>query len=100
MKEVTFQNNMETISASPLRGKQSLLIKENSFGDILKRSIGEVNQLQKNADHAIRELTTGKKKDIHETMIALEKADVSFQLMMQVRNKVIEAYQEINRMQV
>lgn len=100
MKEITFQNNMETIPGSSIREKDSPLIKENSFGGILKRSIAKVNQLQKNSDQTIQELATGRKKDIHETMIALEKADVSFQLMMQVRNKVVSAYQEISQMSV
>jgi len=71
-----------------------------SFGEILKNSIEEVNRLQKEADAAIQELATGKGKGIHETMIALEKADTSFQMMMQIRNKIIEAYQDIIRMQI
>ena len=59
----------------------------------------EVNQLQKEADKAIEALATGETKDIAQTMIAIEKANVSFQLMTQVRNRLVEAYQEVLRMQ-
>jgi flagellar hook-basal body complex protein FliE len=71
-----------------------------SFADTLKGSIQEVNNLQINADRAIQELGTGETRNIHETMILLEKADVSFRLMMEVRNKLMDAYREIMRTQV
>lgn len=74
--------------------------KEGSFGDVLKGSLAEVNRLQKQADAAITELAKGDKVSLHETMIAMEQADVSFKLMMEVRNKIVEAYQEIMRIQV
>lgn len=74
--------------------------KTGGFADVLQQSIGEVNQMQKKADAAITALATGEKVSLHETMIAMEQADVSFRLMMQVRNKIVEAYQEILRMQV
>ena len=73
---------------------------QTSFGEIIRQSIAEVNQLQKEADDAVQNLNTGKNKDIHGTLIALEKADISFQLLMQVRNKIVAAYQEIMRMQI
>lgn len=71
-----------------------------SFAGVLKSSLAEVNQLQQKADAAITALATGDKASLHDTMIAIEQADVSFRLMMQVRNKIVEAYQEIMRMQV
>ena len=70
------------------------------FGAYLKDALGEVNQLQQQADQSIQQLVAEGKGDLQETMVALEKADVSFRFMMQVRNKVLEAYQEIIRMQV
>ena len=73
---------------------------KGSFAAVLKQSLTEVNQLQQKADAAITALATGEKVSLHETMIAMEQADVSFRLMMQVRNKIVEAYQEILRMQV
>jgi len=70
------------------------------FGSYLKNAVGEVNDLQQMADKAIQSLVADGKGDLQETMVALEKADISFRFMMQVRNKVLEAYQEIIRMQV
>ena len=73
---------------------------KGDFGTHLKNALGDVNDLQQKADQAIQQLVGEGKGDLQETMIALEKADVSFRLMMQIRNKVLEAYQEIMRMQV
>ena len=73
---------------------------EKTFSQILKASMDEVNRLQGEADHAIEELTLGQTKNIHETMIALEKAEVSFKLMLEVRNKILDAYREVMRMSV
>lgn len=73
---------------------------EGSFGDALNASLAEVNRLQNEADQAITALATGENVSVHDTMIAMEKADVSFRLMMEVRNKIVEAYQEILRTQV
>lgn len=71
-----------------------------SFGQVLKDSLSQVNHLQHEADTAIQELATGGKATLHDTMLALQKADLSFKLMMQVRNKIVEAYQEVLRMSV
>ncbi|MBI3555878.1 MAG: flagellar hook-basal body complex protein FliE [Deltaproteobacteria bacterium] len=71
-----------------------------SFGEMLSQSLDKVNELQMQADTAAKELTAGRNKNIHETMLMMEKADMSFRLMMQVRNKVIDAYREVMRMQV
>lgn len=71
-----------------------------SFGQMLKDSLDKTNEVQMQADRAVKELAAGRNKNVHETMLMLEKADMSFRLMMQVRNKVLEAYREIMRMQV
>ena len=71
-----------------------------SFGETLSESIAQVNELQKAAETAAQDLAMGKSKDIAQTLIAIEKASISFQLMMQVRNRMLEAYQEVMRMQV
>jgi flagellar hook-basal body complex protein FliE len=72
----------------------------SSFSDMLKSSIGKVNEMQTQADSAIGELVAGRTKNIHETMLAIERADTSLKLAMQVRNKILDAYREIMRMQV
>jgi flagellar hook-basal body complex protein FliE len=71
-----------------------------SFSEMLKESIQKVGDLEKDANTEVEKLAKMETKDIHNTMIAIEKADLSFQLMMQIRNKIINAYEEIMRMQV
>lgn len=100
MKEITIQENIKTLFPAPLDVNQPKEGQGESFVDTLKDAIGDVNNLCQEADRAVQELATGKDKDIHNTMIALEKAEVSFQLMMQVRNKIISAYETIMRMSV
>jgi flagellar hook-basal body complex protein FliE len=70
------------------------------FADAMEKAINGVDELQKEANRSIQALADGSVQDIHQTMIAMEKASVSFSLVMEVRNKVVEAYQEIMRMQV
>jgi flagellar hook-basal body complex protein FliE len=67
---------------------------------VLQQSIEQVNRLQVEADASINGLATGQQTDIHQTMIAVEKASVSFELLMQIRNKVISAYDNLMRTQV
>src|SRR4051794_41148983 len=69
----------------------------STFSDILRSSVSQVNEYQTQADTAIKELVAGRTKNIHETMLAIERADASLKLMMQVRNKVLDAYKEIMR---
>jgi flagellar hook-basal body complex protein FliE len=71
-----------------------------AFVDSLKSAIGKVNETQLEAGRAVDALMTGETQDLHRTMVALQQADVSFQLMMQIRNKLVAAYEEIQRMQV
>lgn len=70
------------------------------FADTLKQAIDKVNTLQKASDKGMQDLATGKTDNVAEVMIAAEKADIALRVMVQVRNKVIDAYNEIMRMQV
>lgn len=72
----------------------------NSFAEMLKGSVDKVNTMQKEADQAVQDLLIGKDQNIHQVMIAVEKANLSLHLMMQVRNKLMSAYEEIMRTQV
>jgi len=71
-----------------------------SFADTLKEAVNNVNQLHLDADSKAQQLATGKTDDIAGVMIASEKADIALRAMVQVRNKIIDAYQEIMKMQV
>jgi len=72
---------------------------QGSFGDSLRNAIQSVDQLNQTSDSQVTELLKGDRQDIHNVMIAVEKADISFQLMMQVRNKILNAYQEVSKLQ-
>ncbi|HWR40400.1 MAG TPA: flagellar hook-basal body complex protein FliE [Patescibacteria group bacterium] len=73
---------------------------EKSFGAFLTDALGQVNQLQNDSRQASVNLATGKLNDISEVAIISEKASLALQMTMQVRNKVVESYQEVMRMQV
>ncbi len=71
-----------------------------TFGEFLMQSIEDVNSKQVKAESSIGELLSGKSNGLHETMLSVEKADVSLRLIVKVRNKALESYKEIMRMQV
>jgi len=73
---------------------------DKGFGDMVKDAIDKVDDLQDQSNAAIEKLVKGESRDIHGTMIAMEKASISFELLMQVRNKVIDAYTEVKRMSI
>jgi flagellar hook-basal body complex protein FliE len=71
-----------------------------AFHGVLRDAIASINDIQQGANQAVEALATGQSQNIHQAMIALQQADISFQLMMQIRNKLITAYEEIQRMQI
>ena len=71
-----------------------------SFAETLKGALAEVNDLQLEAGEMQRRMVAGEPVDLHEVMISAEEAGVAFDLMMEIRNKLLEAYQEIQRMNV
>ena len=71
-----------------------------SFFDQLKAGVAEVDQAQKSADKMATEVASGKSGNLHETMLAISTAELQFNLMVQIRNRALEAYQEVMRMQV
>jgi len=73
---------------------------EVSFSDYLRQAIKEVDNLQKEADKAAIGVVTGEISDLHQAVLAAEKAMLSLQLTLQLRNKALEAYQEIMRMPI
>jgi flagellar hook-basal body complex protein FliE len=90
----------ETPSLSVPRAGEKKTGSTGAFSDALFKAVSEVNSLHQNADKAIQNVQGGQSDSLHEAIIALEKADVSFRAMLTVRNKLLEAYQEIMRMQV
>ena len=102
MNEITFAKGLDSLNGTRLDTASKTKETQNpeSFGNMLARSLKDANRLKLEADEAVESLAAGKRNDIHATMIALEKADVAFQLLMQVRNKIISAYETIMRTQV
>lgn len=72
----------------------------NTFQDLLKENLDKVNEKQIEADNITNDFIIGKDVDVHEMMLSMEEAKMSLQLAIQVRNKVVEAVQELNRMQL
>lgn len=80
--------------AAPLKGGM------DGAGKFFSELVSKVNDMSLQSDKAIQGLATGENRNLHETMIAVEKASISFQFMSQIRNKALEAYQEVMRMPV
>lgn len=70
------------------------------FKDMLNGFMKDVNDLQMTADESIKKLATGEIKDVHQAMIKSAEADVSFKLMMEIRNKLMDAYKEVMKTQI
>ncbi|MDD5674145.1 MAG: flagellar hook-basal body complex protein FliE [Chitinivibrionales bacterium] len=71
-----------------------------SFKDTLNGFLNDVNEMQVKADQSIEKMVSGEITDVHQVMSAVEEANVSFNMMMEIRNKVMDAYQEIMRMRL
>lgn len=71
-----------------------------NFKDVLMKNIEQVNKLQQDAESAIEDLASGKRDDVDGVLIANKKAEMAFQLLQQVRNKLVDAYEEIKQMRV
>lgn len=85
--------------ASPLAGAPAVS-NGGLFGNVVERFVADTNVQQLQADKSVELLATGQSDSVHETMLALAKADLSLGVFMEVRNKVIDAYQEVMRMQL
>jgi flagellar hook-basal body complex protein FliE len=70
------------------------------FGAWLARAVGSVNQQLVRADQGLQQLAAGETENLHQVMIALEEARVGLQLVVQMRNRLLEAYQEVLRLQI
>lgn len=89
-------NKLDTTSSTQEKKPEATV----DFSSMLKDALKDVNDAQLEADDAVQKVLSGETKDIHSTMIALQKADVSLKMMLEVRNKIMEAYQEVMRTQI
>ena len=89
-----------SIADAPKTSGSELSETSKSFGEFLSDSVTSVNELQGVANKAMQQLATGESQNLHETMLMVEKADIAFRSMNQIRMKVIDAYREVMKMQV
>ena len=93
-------------SISPLSIADATKVKQptdaegSDFFSILQSTLGEVNEKQKTADTALGQIATGQVKDLHQAAIAIDKAEISMKVMLEVRNKAINAYKELLKTQI
>jgi flagellar hook-basal body complex protein FliE len=94
VSDFKWTEELEGIAPSPgVKGNES-------FGDFLANSMNDVNSLQHKANESIQKLVTGENKNLHETMLHVEQAEIAFKTMNQIRQKVLDAYREVMKMQV
>jgi flagellar hook-basal body complex protein FliE len=96
-------NDISSLRILPAESDASFLQASASgrpgFREVLHNAIDDIQQLESQAQSKVSGMLEGNGTDVHSALIAVEKADLSFQLMMQVRNKIVSAYEEISRMQ-
>lgn len=103
MSEITLQRTSPLQQLKEFEGKLQKQDGDSAsvdFGQVLSDAMKGVNEAQLGSNEQIQQVLSGDVQDVHTAMIAVQKADLSFQMMMQVRNKLIDAYHEIMRMQV
>ena len=95
-------NSIPSISSSTIKPVDSSAVDKATvgFGDMLKTMVNKVNDAQMAGDQATSNLQSGDAKHLHEVMIAIEEADISLRMLVQMRNKALTAYDEIMRMQI
>ncbi|WP_291490513.1 flagellar hook-basal body complex protein FliE [Desulfurella sp.] len=93
---------IDSVITSPINNINDPNTKKDnpSFAELLAKSLNEVNNLQITADNAIKEIATGKMDNIQDAVMAIEKADISMRLLLEVKNKAVQAYNQIMNMQV
>lgn len=97
-------NNINALStADILNNKSSVSSTQNNgeaFAQSLKSALGDVNAQQEQAQQAMSDIATGQVKDLHQAALAIDKAEISMKLMLEVRNKALSAYKEISKTQI
>ena len=73
---------------------------DNSFGDMLTNAIQNVDESMKASEQSVQNYISGKTDNIHEVMISMQQSQLSFQMMVEIRNKLVDTYQELSRMQI
>jgi flagellar hook-basal body complex protein FliE len=101
---VNFNPSIGSISPTPLQpaglSQKPEELKKSDFGNLIKKYVEQADQQQQVSETAVKDLLTGKNEDINTVIAQVAKADMSFKLMVGVRNKIIEAYKQTMQMQI
>jgi len=100
MKSINTISGASTADLLKQKNKIETKTGGEQFAEHLKSAINEVNDIQKQSEEAIADLATGQVKDLHQAALAIGKAETSMKLMLEIRNKALNAYKEIGRTQV
>ena len=99
VSEAARTGNVDTLQGAQA-AQSTQAVQGVAFGDVLNQFVSEVNDKQIASGQAVNDLLSGKDIPLHQAMIAMQEAGVAFQLMVEVRNKLLEGYKELMRMQV
>ena len=99
MNSIQSLSNLAT-TVAPTNTTSDVEKSSSAFGDMLKNMVSETNKTQAIGDNAVANLEAGNAEHLHEVMIAVEEAEMSLKMLVQVRNKALAAYEEIMRMQI
>jgi flagellar hook-basal body complex protein FliE len=101
---VNFNPAISSISPRPLQptgiNQKPQELKKADFGDVVKQCIEKTDENEQASDMAVKDMLTGKNEDINTVVAQVAKADMSFKLLVGVRNKIIEAYKQTMQMQI
>jgi len=93
-------NAISPLSVAGVTSKETQHQNGGDFLSILKASLEDVNEMQIQGDKALRDIATGQVKDLHQAAIAIDKAEISMKMMLEIRNKALNAYKEVLRTQI
>jgi len=100
MADIQSIHSLSTADLLAKKSGSSVETSQTDFAQELKNALGNVNQMQIEGEKAMSDIATGSVKDLHQAAIAIDKAEVSMKLMLEVRNKALNAYKEITRTQM
>jgi len=100
MQDLTSIKSLSTADLFKAKGATSTQESTTDFAQELKNALGNVNDMQVQGEKAMSDIATGSVKDLHQAAIAIDKAEISMKLMLEVRNKALNAYKEITRTQM
>ena len=100
MNDIALTPNVGNLTQPVRHAPQGAAAPGPNFGDVLQSSLDRVGRLQDEADRSVEDLTVGRQADLHSTMIAVEKAGIAMELALQIRNKLLNAYETLMRQQI